>query len=142
MIVREYETGRSLMASLDLGTEITDGILGLAEREGISMAAVSAIGALSRVKIGYYDQIGHQYRTVRIDRPVEMVSCTGNLSQRDGFRALHLHVVLGDESYHLQGGHLEEGEVFAAEVHLLELKGQPLSRSHDPATDLYLWRGR
>ncbi|NYT02325.1 MAG: DUF296 domain-containing protein [Methanosarcinales archaeon] len=142
MMAREYETGRSLVASLDFGTEITEGILSLAEMEGVDMAAVSAIGALSRAEIGYYDQTSHQYRTTRIDRPVELVSCTGNLSMRDGSRALHLHAVLGDDRYHLLGGHLQRGEVFAAEVHLLEHMGQPLSRSHDPATDLYLWRDR
>ncbi len=37
------------------------------------------------------------------------------------------------------GGHLLEGKVFAAEVHLVELVGKELVRKKDAITGLSLW---
>jgi len=101
---------------------------------------VSGIGALKDAAIGYYDQEAHEYRTVEIDRPIEIANLTGNVSIRDGRPFLHAHATLADSQGMVRGGHLNRGTVFAAEVSIQELLGRPPSRSLDPVTDLFLWR--
>jgi hypothetical protein len=68
-----------------------------------------------------------------------MVSCVGNVSLSDGKPFVHAHVVLADERGSTKAGHLVEGIVFAAEVHLRRLEGLKLERKYDKATGLWLW---
>lgn len=138
-LVQELRSGRCFLCSLDHDAEIVASITNLAERLGVEVGAVAAIGALKRAEIGYYDQENHEYRAIEIDRPMEIASLIGNLSIRDGKPFLHAHAVLADSEGNVRGGHLSSGTVFAAEVYLQELLGRPPERRHDPATDLYLW---
>ena len=138
-LVQELRSGRLFICSLDHDSEIVATITNLAERLGIEVGAVSAIGALQRAEIGYYDQENHEYRAIEIDRPVEIASLSGNLSLRDGKPFLHAHATLADSEGNVRGGHLTSGTVFAAEVYLRELCGRPPERIHDPTTDLFLW---
>jgi predicted DNA-binding protein with PD1-like motif len=48
--------------------------------------------------------------------------------------------VLADEAGNIKAGHLLEGVVFAAEVHLRRLEGPKLERKHDEVTGLSLWK--
>jgi len=52
---------------------------------------------------------------------------------------VHVHVVLSDEKGNTKAGHLLEGIVFAAEVHLSQLEGPKLERKYDEVTELMLW---
>ncbi len=72
-----------------------------------------------------------------------MISCTGNVTLKQGAPFVHAHALFGDRSGGAFGGHLMSPSiVFAAEIHILELSGQPPERIHDPATGLYLWPDR
>jgi len=138
-LVHELRPGRCFLCGLDHGSEIVASITALAEALEVETGAVSAIGALQRAEIGYYDQVSHEYKTIEIDHSMEIASLTGNVSIRDGKPFLHAHATLANSEGNLLGGHLQSGTVFAAEVYLRELVGRPLVRRHDPTTDLYLW---
>jgi hypothetical protein len=138
--VYELKPGRYFLFGLDHGSEIVASITALAESLGVEAGMVSGIGALKDAAIGYYDQEAHEYRTVEIDRPIEIANLTGNVSIRDGRPFLHAHATLADSQGMVRGGHLNRGTVFAAEVYLQELLGTPPVRVHDPNTDLFLWR--
>ncbi len=138
-LVQELRSGRCFLCSLDHDAEIVASITNLAERLGVEVGAVAAVGALKRAEIGYYDQEDHEYRAIEIDRPMEIASLIGNLSIRDGKPFLHAHATLADSEGKLLGGHLTSGTIFAAEVYLQELVGRPPERCHDPTTDLFLW---
>ncbi len=127
------------MARLDFGAEIVESITSLAEKLGVEAGVFSAIGALKEAELGYYEQDTHRYKTIEIEGPVELASCQGNISIRDGRVFVHAHAALADHVGGLQGGHLHNGTIFAAEICIHELKGKPLIRTHDPITDLYLW---
>ncbi|KQC15431.1 MAG: hypothetical protein APR56_01060 [Methanosaeta sp. SDB] len=138
-LVQELRSGGCFLCSLDHDSEIVASITDLAERLGVEAGAVAAIGALKRAEIGYYDQENHEYRSIEIDRPMEIASLIGNLSIRDEKPFLHAHATLADSEGKLLGGHLTSGTIFAAEVYLQELLGRPPERRHDPTTDLFLW---
>jgi predicted DNA-binding protein with PD1-like motif len=134
-----FREGRMLLVRLDHGGEIISQITDLTEKNEIRTGVFTIIGALSRAEVAFYDQAAHRYQTLSVDRPVEISSCTGNVSLRDEHPFVHAHATLSDSQGNVIGGHLSAGTVFAAELFLQELLGEPLIRRHDPITDLYLW---
>lgn len=135
----EFDLERILLLRVKHGSDLVQFITELAEKKGITVAAFTAIGALKRANLGFYDQESHEYREITIDSPREIASCIGNISIKDGKPFVHAHAVLADEEGNTKAGHLAGGIVFAAEVHLRELKGPKLERKYDDVTNLSLW---
>lgn len=139
MLVRILEQGKSLLARLDYGADIVSQITDVAANEGIGTGIFSIIGALTHAQIAFYDQEAHEYHELMVDEPVELVSCKGNVSTRDGKLFVHAHAVLAGSEGDCRGGHLIGGDIFAAEMYMQELSGSPLVRAHDSTTGLCLW---
>ena len=139
MMIGDFRQGRTMLARLDHGADIISQITSLAEESGIETGTLSVIGALSRAKLGYYDQLSHEYGTFSLEEPMELASCLGNISLRDGRPFVHAHAVLSNREGKTWGGHLTSGVIFAAEVYLQELSGLPLMRVYDSITGLTLW---
>jgi len=77
---------------------------------------------------------------VELNRKLEIASCTGNISIKDGETFVHLHIVLAGRDGKAFGGHLMPGtRVFAAEYFIMDLAGKKLHRVKDPYTGLPLW---
>jgi predicted DNA-binding protein with PD1-like motif len=139
MLIRNLKPGRVIFARLDHGEDIISQLAILAEDNGIKIGALFAIGALSQAGLAYYDQRSHKYGEICLEEPVELASCFGNISQKDGRPFVHAHAVLSDRTGRTWGGHLVSGTVFAAEVYLQELSGLHLKRVPDSITGLNLW---
>jgi hypothetical protein len=139
MSLFEYNVSKEVIVRLKHDADLVQSITSLARSRGIEAASFAAIGALKHARLGYYDQISHQYRQIEIDSPHEMASCVGNISLKDGEPFVHTHVVLADKTGNARAGHLFEGIVFAAEVHLRQLEGPRLERKYDELTGLSLW---
>jgi hypothetical protein len=137
--VFEYDCSKDLMVRLKPDAEVVQSILQLARIKEIDAGSFTAIGALKRAKLGYYDQKNRKYREMVFEAPHELVSCVGNLSLSEGKPFVHAHVVLADDKGNTRAGHLLEGIVFAAEVHLRQLEGPKLERKLDEVTNLWLW---
>ena len=139
MIIEESSPGRSFLARLDHGAEIIGQIADVARERRIRAAAISTVGALTRADLGFYDQTGQEYRVRAVEEPVEIASCTGNISLLEGEPFVHAHAVLADSSGRVLAGHLVRGTIFAAELFLQELAEADLNRSWDEKTGLKLW---
>ena len=139
MGVFEFGASKELIVRLKHDADIVESITELAKSKGIKAASFTAMGALKRAMLGYYDQRAHEYRKIRIDSASEIASCSGNVSLKDGKPFVHAHAVLSDEKGNTRAGHLLEGTVFAAEVHLQQLEGPELERKYDETTELMLW---
>jgi predicted DNA-binding protein with PD1-like motif len=135
----EYDTCKDLIVRLRQDADLIQSIIELGMSKGIEAGSFTAIGALKRAKLGYYHQKNRKYREMGIESPHEMVSCIGNVSLSEGKLFVHAHVVLADEKGNTKAGHLLEGIVFAAEVHLRQLDGPKLERKYDEVTGLWLW---
>ena len=135
----EYSANKELIVRLKHDADLVQTMTELVRSKGIEAGSFTAIGALKRARLGYYDQKNHEYRELKIDSPHEMASCIGNVSLKDGEPFIHAHVVLADETGNTKAGHLLEGVVFAAEVHLRQLEGPRLERKYDEVTGLSLW---
>jgi len=135
----EFDLERNLLVRADHDSDIVKFVTELAEKRGITTAVFTAIGALKRAKLGFYDQEKHEYREITVASPHEMASCTGNISIKNGKPFVHAHVILADKDGNTKAGHLFEGIVFAAEIHLCELRGAKLERRYNKTTNLSLW---
>ncbi len=134
-----FKAGDELILSLNPGLDMVQSITEIARDTGIEAGSLVAIGALKQAKLGYYDQSKNRYREIKVDSPTEIASCTGNISIRSGEPFAHIHVVLADSNGNTKAGHLLEGIVFVAEVHLRKLEGPRLERKYDAASGLWLW---
>lgn len=104
---------------------------------------ISAIGAVKSIVLGYYDQDEKKYYTLDNlkNKHLELASCMGNISIKDGKPFAHVHVVVTDEEGKSFGGHLMPGsKVFAGEFMIQALTGEDLNRNLDEVTGLPLWK--
>ncbi len=136
----EYGSGRVILARLPHNGVIPEEIQRAAEDFQIRMGVFTLVGALKRAKLAYYDQRRREYKVLEVLGPHEIVSCVGNVSLYKRKPFVHAHIVLADEHGGTKGGHLLQGVVFAAELHLHELSGPILERRPDRTTGLALWQ--
>lgn len=139
MRYEKYNPGEIIVMRADHGADLVDSVEKLAKEEGIKAGIFTAMGALKRSKLSFYDQDNHKYQEIKFEKPCEIASCLGNISLLDGESFVHAHAVLADENGNTIGGHLSETEVFAAEIHIQVLKGPELERVPDEITELSLW---
>ena len=139
IVYTKFDLGRNFLVRAEHDSDLVQFVTELAEKKGITVATFTAIGALKCAKLGFYDQERQEYREMILDSPHEIASCVGNISVKDGRPFVHAHAVLADKNGNTKAGHLLEGVVFAAEVHLRELKGAKLERKYDKVTGLSLW---
>ena len=136
----EFKQGRIFAGRLPHGGDLINSIEEFCKKVSIQMATFSVIGAVSSVTIGAYDQKQQVYVTFKEEAPLEIVSCMGNVSLKDGKPFIHAHILLADEQGKTIGGHLfSETIIFAGEINLQELTGKPMKRTYDNDTGLMLW---
>lgn len=139
MVYTKLNQIRDFLVRVEHNSELIQFITDLAKKEKIIVATFTAIGALKRAKLGFYNQVKKEYQEIKLDSPYEIACCIGNISIKEGNPFVHAHAVLADKNGNTKAGHLLEGKVFAAEVSLRELKGARLERKHDAITGLSLW---
>ena len=71
---------------------------------------LSGIGQLKKAKLGYFKEKG-DYAPDEFDKPLEILSLTGNICKQEDDYLLHLHIVLGNEKKNAIGGHFIEGTI-------------------------------
>jgi predicted DNA-binding protein with PD1-like motif len=136
----KFQQGRIFMGRLPQGGDLINSIEEFCKKALIQMATFSVIGAVSSATIGAYDQKQQVYVTFKEEAPLEIVSCIGNVSLKDGKPFIHAHILLADEQGKTIGGHLfSETIIYAGEINLQELAGKPMERTYDSNTGLMLW---
>jgi uncharacterized protein len=103
---------RVFVLILDKGEEAFEAIGEFANRERIDGASVSAIGAFSEAKVGWFDLAAKKYEPIDVKEQCEVLSLMGDIAAGDdGNASLHLHAVLGLQDGSLRGGHFLSGSV-------------------------------
>jgi predicted DNA-binding protein with PD1-like motif len=133
--------GRSFLGRLAKGDDLLQSLEKLCQEYNITLGEVRVLGAVTRARVGYYDQGKREYYFLDFDQPLEILALVGNISLKDDQPMVHAHVTLGDTAGRSFGGHLGEGTpVFACEFAIYEhLADQALTRQYDPETGLTLW---
>ncbi|MCH7583906.1 MAG: DNA-binding protein [Acidobacteria bacterium] len=142
MISYLMEPGAIHLVRINTGEDLLDGITEYVTGAGIQAAWLTYLGAVSRASLRYYDQGQRIYRDFELDQHLEVLSGVGNVSLLDGSPFVHTHAAFAGSDGKAIGGHLNSGTtVWALEVRIQELIGDPLIRDPDDCTSLSLWGG-
>src|SRR5690242_11510711 len=87
-------TEKTFAVVFDEGDEVMGGLQSFAEKNGITAAQITAIGAFSDVTLGFYDRRRKEYKRNRIAEQVEVVSLVGDISTYQGKPKIHVHAVV------------------------------------------------
>ncbi len=141
LIASEFIQHRIFMGRLPYNEDLITSIENFCREANVKTGEFSAIGALSSVTTGIYDQKQQVYVTAVEKGEFEILSCTGNISINDDAPIAHAHIILCGEDGRTFGGHLfSESILFAGEIVLRELAGETLTRVYDETTGLMLWK--
>jgi hypothetical protein len=128
------------MGKLSFGCDLLEELTKIATEHGIRLGRIEAIGAVQKVRIGFYNQNKRKYQFHLFSQPMEIVKLAGNISTKDGKPFVHAHITLADKAGKSCGGHLAEGTtVFACEFILETFEGPEFNRYLDEETGLSLW---
>jgi predicted DNA-binding protein with PD1-like motif len=105
------KTGRTFEVTLRKGDEVAAGLTEFAEQHHITLAHVTAVGALDAAVLGWFDPDKRAYKKIAINQEVEVVSFIGNIAMENGKPFLHAHAVVAFPDGSTKGGHFVEGHV-------------------------------
>ncbi len=112
------------------GENLIETLTGFCAQENIAAATFTGIGAVERVKIGYYD-LGKKEYFFRDEADVfEVASMQGNVALVEGKPFIHAHAVLSrcDSTLECIGAHIKEAFVAVTLEVFLTPIDVPLSR--------------
>ncbi len=139
-MIQKGETARVFMGRLPFRGDLLESVEELAREANVTCGRVEIIGAVEQAVVSYYHQEEQKYQDLHYDQHLEILSCVGNISLKDGEPKAHLHITLADSQGQTWGGHLQKGTViFAGEIVLQEIQGPELHRGFDKNTGLPLW---
>ncbi len=125
----------------EFGSDLLKELGDFVRAKGINLAWFSALGAVSRATLRYYDQVKKDWVDLELDRRLEVAGMLGNVSLLNGEPIVHAHATLADEQGHCYGGHVgADTLVFNLEILLTTLSGPAVTRKMDPQTGLTIWQ--
>ena len=132
---------RTFAVILQTGDEAMSCLQTFVEKERISAAQLTAIGALSGATLNYFDWETKAYQPIPVHEQVEVASLIGDVALSPGGKpALHIHVVLGRRDGTALAGHLAAAHVRPTLEVILTEPPIHLLKAHDPESGLALIR--
>ena len=132
MKIREIGINRMFFIKLEPNDDLLDSLTKAVSAHSIQTGFFTMIGALKTANFGYYLLDQKKYKTLTMKAPFEIVSCSGNVSLKDGTPMIHAHLIVADQKGLAFGGHLLPGNQISVtgEIFLVEAK-IPLIRKLD-----------
>ncbi len=125
----------------EVGDEIAALLDTFAREHDLSASSFKAIGALSSVKLGWYNPETRLYETaVELDEQLELVSLIGDIGKLDGVPVVHAHMVIGRRDGSTAAGHLLHAIVHPTTELFLTEYPTGLVKKHDDAFNLNLFK--
>jgi uncharacterized protein len=132
---------KTFVLILETGDELLSSVKSFAEMHHLSSSSFKAIGALSQVKLGWFNWETKQYQTaVALDEQVELLSLIGDIAVKDGQPEIHAHLVVGRADGTAHGGHLLNATVRPTCELILTESPQYLQKEIDPESGIALIR--
>ena len=136
LIAREPKT---YVLIFETGDELAAGLKKVAAEAKLSSSSFKASGALSRVKLGWFNWKTKTYEpAVVLDEQLELLSLIGDVALRDGAPEVHSHAVVGKSDGTAHGGHLLEARVRPTCELVLTESPAHLQKQFDPESGLAL----
>ena len=106
---------RVLFGRLETGEDLLKSLVNIVKRESIKSGSINLIGALSRVRLGFFDPSTGTYDVYEDDGLYELVSCVGNISWDGDEPIVHIHLAASKEDRSV-GGHVLDGNIVGPTV--------------------------
>lgn len=129
---------RRYVLVFDKGDEVVASLLEFARQAQLSAASFTAIGAFSRVTLGFFERERKDYKRIPLDEQVEVLTLAGDIAVENGDPQVHAHVVVGKADGTAWGGHLLAGHVWPTLELVLVESPTELRRTVDDETGLPL----
>ena len=120
------------------GDEAFSGLLEFAEKYNVTSAHFTAIGALSRAMLGWFDPQRKMYKKIAIDGQHEVIGMSGDIALYQGKPVVHTHMVVGNADGTTRAGHVLEAYVSPTLEVMVTVDPVAMQKRFDPATDLTL----
>ena len=135
----ETKISRVIVVKLELGDDLLTSLSKIVKTYKIKSGFINCIGALNQFTLGYYDLDLNEYKMETFNENVELVSCIGSVSYKDGEPIIHMHISVGRRDYSVLGGHLGKPSIVSitGEVSIFEIDKE-LIREIDPQSSLFL----
>jgi len=130
--------GSVYFVRIDRGEEILSELKKVCIEHDIHAGKISAIGAVNRATIGFFDTERKQYHSTELTGDHEITSLSGNITSMENRIYLHVHVNLADNSNRTFGGHLNEAIVSATCEAIIEEYTGSVNRIFDEKSGLNL----
>ncbi len=130
--------GKAVFARLLEGEDLLEAITQVASKSKIHAGFFFLIGTLKSAKLGFYRH--GKYLPIDRNQELEIVSCLGNISLKEGKAFPHAHLAVSDEKGKVLGGHAMPGCIIGvtAELVLVEAVDLKITRQLDEVTKLSL----
>ena len=125
---------------MERGEEIVEQVRRFAEREGVKLASVQALGAVDDFTVGVYNVAEKQYHARSFQGAYEIVSLVGTINTMNGEVYTHLHMSAGDEEGRVFGGHLSRGVISARVEMVVTLIPGTVDRQLDESIGINLFK--
>ena len=130
----------TLIVRIDRGEEILAQMQAVCERERVTLASVSALGAIDDLTVGLFDVEAKQYLSNHFTGAFEIVSLTGTVTTKDGAFYPHIHISVGDREGRVFGGHLNRAVVSATCEMVIRCLDGTVERELDETVGLNLMK--
>ena len=132
------KNGDTYVIKLEKGEPVFKTLSTWCEKEKVTNAHFSGIGAVKDLSCGYYALGEKKYYFTKYPNLVEVVSMTGNVALKDGVPFLHVHGVFTDTENKAFGGHIEEMTVGVTLEIVLHSLNSDIARKPDESIGLSL----
>jgi predicted DNA-binding protein with PD1-like motif len=140
-LLHENDGQRTFAVVLETGEEVMESLQSFVERQGITAAQFTAIGALSDVVLMYFDWQKKGYISIPVREQVEVASLIGDVAEApSGGPAIHTHLVVGKRDGSAMAGHLGKAHVRPTLEVVLTESPVHLRKKKDSETGLALIR--
>jgi len=120
------------------GEDLLEAIETAATKADVRSGVFFLLGALDKVRFGFYSEGTGTFEPIDIERQVDITSCIGNLADEDGRLVIHAHMTVSDDEGRVYGGHVLKGCRIWMRAELVIFQIEGLKRSYDAATGLHV----
>jgi predicted DNA-binding protein with PD1-like motif len=120
------------------GDEAFSGLLDFADKYHVTSAHFTAIGALNRATLGWFDPQRKMYKKIPINGQHEVIGMSGDIALYQGKPVVHTHMIVGSPDGTTRAGHVLDAIVSPTLEVMVTVDPVAMKKRFDPETDLTL----
>lgn len=137
MIIGEFTVKKVLMGYIAEDEDLLLALQKLAKENDIRAGRIEILGAVKEANVGYFNYKSKEFEFTKYRKILNVVSCHGTFTEKDGEPYVHLHVAFSDHDGKMYGGHLTEGTIVkSSEFTIAIYEGDTAKRVFDPESGL------